>query len=124
MALATANQHDLARHAGYCVAFFGEVTDVEDWIDDQQGQTAICPYCGIDAVVPVNHIPDDGSAQRRLQILRRWRQWGFGNLARDHARAAQHHWMPAGSPRSEGGAGGGEDGGARARRDVLRSGRP
>lgn len=34
----------------YCLATFAP-TEVEEWIQDQDGETAICPRCGIDAVI-------------------------------------------------------------------------
>ena len=80
MPLATANQADLALHPGVCIACFGEiaVNGVKGWIDDAGGQTAICPHCGVDAVVPLHRIQDDGKPWRRMQILRHWRRVGFG----------------------------------------------
>ena len=33
----------------YCCRTF-EPVDIEEWVDG--GQTAICPYCGIDSVIP------------------------------------------------------------------------
>ena len=59
----TTNRELLARseQAGcfYCQAIF-EARDVEDWVDGRQvetgeltdGVTALCPRCGIDAVLP------------------------------------------------------------------------
>ena len=44
----------------YCFADFADFADfapdaIGDWCDgDEQGQTAICPYCGVDAVVGFN----------------------------------------------------------------------
>lgn len=96
--LATANRADLEQYRGYCVACLGEVKDVKGWIDDEQGQTAICPHCGIDAVVPANRIRDEGKKWRRLQILRHWRRVGFGNMDHNYHTHAfyvepQHQWM-------------------------------
>ncbi len=92
--LATANQRDLEVYPGYCVACLGEVTDVRAWIDDDQGKTAICPHCSIDAVVPGNLILDEGKAWRRLEILRCWRRYGFGNMEWNKTGRPQHQWMP------------------------------
>ena len=25
---------------------------IHEWIDDENGQTAVCPFCGIDSVIP------------------------------------------------------------------------
>jgi len=91
--LATANREDLEQHPGYCVACLGEVTDVKGWIDDEEGKTAICPHCAIDAVVPSNRILDEGKAWRRLQILRHWRRQGFGSLDHNNNRGQQHQWL-------------------------------
>jgi hypothetical protein len=50
----TANRAELEQSATcrcfYCLAAFPPA-EVEEWIDDRDGQTAICPRCGIDAVV-------------------------------------------------------------------------
>ena len=32
----------------------GELVDVVEWIDSDPGETAVCPHCGIDAVVGFN----------------------------------------------------------------------
>jgi hypothetical protein len=34
----------------YCIPVF-DVEEIEEWIDG--GQTALCPHCGIDSVLPV-----------------------------------------------------------------------
>lgn len=34
----------------HCCSFF-DSTEIEEWIDDEGGATAICPRCGIDAVI-------------------------------------------------------------------------
>jgi hypothetical protein len=34
----------------YCVTVF-DVQEIDEWIDG--GQTALCPHCGIDSVLPV-----------------------------------------------------------------------
>lgn len=79
--LATANREHLARHPGVCVACLQDIAanSVKDWINDATGQTAMCPHCGIDAVVPVHLIQDEGKSWRRMQILRHWRTIGFGS---------------------------------------------
>lgn len=40
-----------SQHCGcfYCLEVF-EYSEIEDWIDDEQ--TAMCPHCGVDAVLP------------------------------------------------------------------------
>ena len=37
----------------YCLADFPPA-DVVEWIDSDPGETAVCPHCGIDAVVGFN----------------------------------------------------------------------
>ncbi|MDF2946664.1 MAG: conserved hypothetical cytosolic protein [Bacillales bacterium] len=34
----------------YCLEFFSP-DEVEEWIDDVNGKTALCPHCGIDSVI-------------------------------------------------------------------------
>ena len=36
---------------GYCVSIFNPKL-ITDWIEDENDLTAICPYCGIDSVIP------------------------------------------------------------------------
>lgn len=83
MPLATANQEHLERHPGVCVACLQQIAanGVQHWIDDADGKTAICPHCGIDAVVPLHQIQDEGKPERRMQILQHWRRIGFGTAA-------------------------------------------
>ena len=42
----------------YCISRFSK-QDIEQWVDD--GQTALCPFCGIDSVIgdDGNDIDDD-----------------------------------------------------------------
>ena len=35
----------------YCVTIF-EPHEINTWINDKDGKTAMCPYCGIDSVLP------------------------------------------------------------------------
>ena len=35
----------------YCLAIF-EPQEIEGWIEDEGGDTALCPRCGIDSVLP------------------------------------------------------------------------
>ncbi|MEI0528632.1 cytoplasmic protein [Brachyspira intermedia] len=37
----------------YCVSIFSPKL-ITDWIEDENDLTAICPYCGIDSIIP-NH---------------------------------------------------------------------
>jgi hypothetical protein len=58
--LTTAHDHSTANRAEiersttcrcfYCLATFSP-GEVDEWIDDRDGQTAICPRCGIDSVI-------------------------------------------------------------------------
>lgn len=34
----------------YCIRRF-HPTEIETWIDENSGGTALCPYCGIDSVI-------------------------------------------------------------------------
>lgn len=43
--------------------------EIKDYTD--QNSTAICPYCGIDAVLPVNH-PDDKNKELLQKIHKYW----------------------------------------------------
>ena len=35
----------------YCNRIF-DTEKIHEWIDDENGQTAVCPFCGIDSVIP------------------------------------------------------------------------
>lgn len=35
----------------YCLTIY-EPSEIKEWIEDKNGDTAICPHCGIDAVLP------------------------------------------------------------------------
>ena len=35
----------------YCLKIF-DPNEIKDWIKDKNGDTALCPYCMIDAVIP------------------------------------------------------------------------
>lgn len=44
----------------YCVSVF-PASDVDEWIDELDGEeTALCPYCGIDAVLPEASVQSSG----------------------------------------------------------------
>ena len=94
MTFATANEMDLTHNVGYCVACLGEIEvhGVRRWIDDAGGRTALCPHCGIDAVVPLNHMPSN--PRQREQLLRQWREQGFGDMALELG-LPQHQWIPS-----------------------------
>ena len=34
----------------YCLSIFSP-QEIEEWISDKGGDTAICPYCGIDSII-------------------------------------------------------------------------
>lgn len=55
----------------YCLKTF-PVTEIEEWIDD--GETALCPKCGIDSVVPVGQ-------NIHPEFLKRMQQFWFGAFA-------------------------------------------
>lgn len=50
-----ANRHALiaSHRAGcfYCLEIF-DSKEITEWIPDTAGKTAVCPYCGIDSVLP------------------------------------------------------------------------
>jgi predicted RNA-binding Zn-ribbon protein involved in translation (DUF1610 family) len=50
-------QLERAGRAGcfYCLAVF-DIAAIKDWTDDEQ--TALCPKCGIDAVLPAGQMPE------------------------------------------------------------------
>lgn len=52
----------------YCGRIFDKVQILE-WIDDQNACTALCPYCGIDSLLPDSkvHLTDDLLLQMRLR---------------------------------------------------------
>lgn len=35
----------------YCMKVF-DSNMITEWVDDQNARTALCPYCGVDAVLP------------------------------------------------------------------------
>ena len=39
----------------YCLKVFVP-SEIENWINDRDGKTAICPYCSIDSVLPGNRV--------------------------------------------------------------------
>ncbi len=52
-----ANRSDIraSKQAGcfYCCSVF-EPREIDDWIPDTAGKTALCPRCGVDSVIPEN----------------------------------------------------------------------
>ena len=50
------------------------VSDIKEWIDDENGNTAVCPYCGIDSVIPESI---DGEYELTQEILQEMNQRFF-----------------------------------------------
>ena len=50
----TANRKQLAKDkvcgCFYCLKIY-DPKEIEDWIQDKDGDTALCPYCDIDSVI-------------------------------------------------------------------------
>lgn len=62
----------------YCLEKYAPSTIIE-WCDgDNQNQTAICPRCGVDAVVGFNGPPDDVVEDYSRTRLRRGLSFSFG----------------------------------------------
>lgn len=55
----------------YCLKVY-KPSDIEEWCD--RGQTAICPHCNIDGVVPFNW----ENHEEELETLKQAREIGFG----------------------------------------------
>ena len=53
----------------YCLKVF-DPCEIETWINDREGKTAICPYCSIDSVLPGNRV--DLSEEFLKQMHKRW----------------------------------------------------
>lgn len=58
----------------YCGRIFAP-SEVTEWINDRHGRTALCPYCGVDAVL---HEPDDGAYTVDDTLLIRMNHLWFG----------------------------------------------
>ncbi len=57
----------------YCLSMF-KPTQITEWIDEDEsgiGQTALCPFCGIDSVVA------DQSASITLELLSKMKKYWF-----------------------------------------------
>ena len=53
----------------YCRKFF-DSSSITEWVDDSNARTALCPYCGIDAVLP------DSTVELSDELLARmYEQW-------------------------------------------------
>jgi len=72
--LVTNNKNSL-RKGSRCIFCFSDVpfVSIKEWIDNDD--TAICPLCGIDAVVPLSKLPTDKSMAD--SILIKWKKMGF-----------------------------------------------
>jgi hypothetical protein len=53
----------------YCFKVFSP-SEIKEWVDKEQ-DTAICPYCGIDAVIPV-YLPEDKDLMNLKKINEYW----------------------------------------------------
>ncbi len=64
--------------AGFIGCFFclqiSDATAIEDWIDD--GDTALCPKCGIDSVIPVKNAT-------YLKLLKQMNHYWFKDVPND-----------------------------------------
>lgn len=50
----------------YCITIYGS-SEIKEWIDG--GQTALCPHCGIDSVLPIEGKPKVGFL---MEMKRYW----------------------------------------------------
>lgn len=55
----------------YCLRIFSP-KEIDEFIDDKNGKTAICPYCGIDSV-----IGDNSDLQIKEDLLREMKDYWF-----------------------------------------------
>jgi hypothetical protein len=46
----SALKHDDLCGCFYCLKIFNP-NEISEWIDDDFGKTAMCPYCGIDSII-------------------------------------------------------------------------
>jgi len=53
----------------YCGRVFDK-EEIHEWIDDTKGRTAVCPYCGIDSVLPDSNV--DLNDELLLQMRVKW----------------------------------------------------
>ena len=85
------NRDRLAGRCGcfHCISTF-PAERVRDWIDD--GRTALCPVCGIDAVVA--EADGGGSVEFLEQMNRRWFRAGTPVTKADWARAVATGDLP------------------------------
>lgn len=55
----------------YCVSIFNPKL-ITDWIEDDNDLTAICPYCGIDSIIPKHY-----GYQLNKELLEEMREYFF-----------------------------------------------
>ena len=56
-----------------------KMEEIDEWIDDRNGTTAMCPHCDTDAVVPESELPVKGMSDADIKVLLlRWRGYAFG----------------------------------------------
>ena len=76
-ALSFENQK-LLRHSSKCGCFCcGEIfspREIEEWINDKNGKTAVCPYCGIDSVIPES---ENGQYELNEELLQHMNEIWF-----------------------------------------------
>lgn len=58
----------------FCLKIYNP-NEIDEWIDDEQ--TAICPYCGIDSVLPYDEELDI-NLTNFIDKLRLWEKESFG----------------------------------------------
>lgn len=57
----------------FCLKTF-RARDVVNWLDDSDGKTAVCPYCGVDSVLP------DSKVELSKDFLEKMYEVWFGNM--------------------------------------------
>lgn len=56
----------------HCLALVGP-HEITEWVKDKNGQTAVCPRCGIDSMIPSHsHSVDEA-------LLKRMQDYSFGS---------------------------------------------
>ena len=59
----------------FCCGKIFDPSEIEEWVPDRGGETAICPYCGIDSV-----LPDNAGYPITEEFLVRMHRYWFGDL--------------------------------------------
>ena len=52
----------------YCLKIFNP-EEIEEWVEDKKDYTAICPYCGIDSIIPLSVINEYELNTNLLEII-------------------------------------------------------